>query len=382
VAFAGALSQHPVAAEATGDVVGRVLEKLDGVPDLALLFVSAHHRDSIGEIATAVRGLVSPRVLVGATTGSVVGGDHEIEDGPAVSLWAATLPSVPRPLRVTAVRTPSGTAIQGLPVGDLPEDGTLVLLADPFTMPAEAVLDAVDAAGTGVRVVGGLASAAGRPGGNRLVLDGAVHADGAVGFLLDAGTATTTVVSQGCRPVGMPMIVTGAEGNVLRELAGRPALERVEELARAADPEERTLLASGLHLGIAIDEHRAEFGRGDFLVRGVLGVERSSGAVVVGDAVEVGTTVQFHVRDAESADEDLRLMLATVTGDAALLFTCNGRGSHLFGEPDHDARAVRDALSGDAVAGMSCAGELGPVGRRSFVHGFTASVVVFSDARP
>ena len=175
------------------------------------------------------------------------------------------------------------------------------------------------------------------------------------------------------------MIVTAAEGNVIGELAGRPALERVEELAERAGPEERALLASGLHVGLAIDEHRSTFGRGDFLVRGVLGADRAAGAVVVGDTVEVGTTVQFHVRDADAADEDLRALLAPASGDGALLFTCNGRGSRLFGEPDHDARALRDALGTDAIAGMSCAGEVGPVGGRSFVHGFTASVLLFHD---
>jgi len=382
VPFVSALSQHPDAAEATGDVVGRVLEGLDAVPDLAVLFVSPDHLDAMAGIAATVRGVVSPRVLVGATAGAVVGGEHEVEDGPAVSLWAATLSAVPRPVRITAVRTRSGVAVQGLPVTDLPEGGTLLLLADPFSVPTEAVLDAVNGTGAGVRVAGGLASAANAPGGNRLVLDGEVVSGGAVGVLLDASTATTTVVSQGCRPVGTPMIVTGAEANVIRGLAGRPALERIEELARTADPGERTLLASGLNVGIAIDEHRATFGRGDFLVRSLVGADRASGALVVGEPVEVGTTVQFHVRDAEAADEDLHELLAPVTGDAALLFTCNGRGSRLFGEPDHDARAVRDAIGVDAIAGMSCAGEFGPVGGRSFVHGFTASVVLFQDRPP
>jgi small ligand-binding sensory domain FIST len=375
--FVNALSQHPDAAEATGDVVGRVMEALGTAPDLAVLFCSADHADALDDIVATIRTLVGPRVLVGATAEAVVGGEYEVEEGPALSLWAATLPEVPTPVRVTAVRTPSGTAIQGLAVADLPAGATLLLLADPFTLPVEAILDAIDAAGTGVQVAGGLASAAPAPGGNRLVLDGEVVSSGGVGVVIPPGSAVTTVVSQGCRPVGRPMIVTQGRGNVLDELAGRPALERIEELAQRSGPEERSLLAAGLHLGVAIDEHQAAFGRGDFLIRGVVGVERGSGGLVVGDRVDVGTTVQFHVRDADAADEDLAAMLAAATGDGALLFTCNGRGSRLFGEPDHDARAVRDALGTDAVAGMSCAGEVGPVGGRSFLHGFTASVVVF-----
>lgn len=377
MAFVNALSQHPDAAEATGDVVGRVMEGLDGPPDLAVLFCSAAHTDAVEDIVATIRTLTSPRVLVGATAESVVGGEYEVEEGPALSLWAATLPVAPTPVRVGAVRTPSGTAVQGLAIGDLPPGGTLLLLADPFTLPVEPILDAVDAAGHGVRVVGGMASAARAPGGNRLVLDGEVTASGGVGVVLPPEAAVSTVVSQGCRPVGQPMIVTEAHGNVLVRLAGRTALERIEDLAQSAGPEERSLLASGLHLGVAIDEHRDAFGRGDFLVRGVVGIERASGGLVVGEQVEVGTTVQFQVRDAGAADEDLTAMLAPATGDGALLFTCNGRGSRLFGEPDHDARALRDALGTEAVAGMACAGELGPVAGRSFLHGFTASVVVF-----
>lgn len=374
-----ALSLHPESAEATGEVVGRVLERLDAVPDLAVLVCSAHHRAAISDIAATVRSLTSARVLLGAAAESVVGGDVEAEEEPALSLWAARLPAVPRPVRVTAARTPSGVAVQGLGLAELPENGTLVLLADPFSLPVDPILDAVNGTGAGVRVIGGLASAARSTGGNRLVIDGEVHAHGGVGVVLGPEVPLRTIVSQGCRPVGQPMIVTESEGNVVRQLAGRPALERVEEIARSAGPEERELLATGLQVGVAIDEHRDTFGPGDFLVRGVLGAERSSGAVVIGQAVEVGTTIQFQVRDRDAADEDLRALLAPAHGNGALLFTCNGRGRRFFDEPDHDASAVRDALGTDAIGGMSCAGELGPVGGRNFVHGFTASVAVFGE---
>ena len=126
-----------------------------------------------------------------------------------------------------------------------------------------------------------------------------------------------------------------------------------------------------------IDEQQDTFGRGDFLVRNVLGADPEAGDLAIGAVAEVGSTIQFQVRDADSADEDLRLLLAGQSGRAALVFTCNGRGSHLFGEPDHDARLIHEQVSRGAVAGMFCAGELGPVGSQNFVHGFTASVVLF-----
>lgn len=383
MAFASALSVHPDAATATGEAVGQVLEQVGAGPDLAVLFCSPHHVDAVADIAATVRALLDPGVLVGSTAVAVVGGTREVEDEPAVALWAARLPTPARPVRVTAARTPSGTAVGGLTADTCRPGEVLVLLADPFSLPVDEIVELLGRLDPPVPVVGGAASAARGPGGNRLVLDGDVVTDGGVGAVLPVEAAPTLVVSQGCRPIGEPMIVTQAERNVLVELAGRPALDRLEEVVAAAGPDERAKLAAGLHVGIAVDEHRATFGRGDFLVRNVIGADAESRALAVGDRVEVGTTVQFQVRDAEAADEDLRalLTLAAADGpaDAALVFTCNGRGTHLFGEPDHDARAVDAVVRSPTVAGMFCAGEIGPVGRRSFVHGFTASVVLFRD---
>ena len=385
--FASALSEHPDPAEATGEVIGAVLEQLGTEPDVAAVFASPQHLDEFGGIAAAIKRMLRPGVFVGTTAVAVLGGTREVEDAPAVGLWAGRLAARPRPVHLQATRTASGIALQGLSASTFEPGDALLLLADPFSLPVDAIIDALatlevpgrDDETLSVPVVGGLASAASTPGGNRLVLDDEVMSSGGVGVVLPDGVATSTVVSQGCRPIGDPMIVTRAEGNLVIEIAGRPALDRLDDLVRAADAEERSLLASGLQIGIAIDEHRATFERGDFLVRSVVGADRSQRALAVGDRVEVGTTVQFQVRDAVAADEDLRAMLADATGDAALVFTCNGRGQRLFGEPDHDARVVHDTLGSPALAGMFCAGEFGPVGGRSFVHGFTASVLVFRD---
>jgi small ligand-binding sensory domain FIST len=384
--FASALSEHPDPGEATGEVIGAVLEQLGTEPDVAAVFASPQHRDAFGDMAAAISRMLRPGVLVGTTAVAVLGGSREVEDAPAIGLWAGRLAARPRPVRLQATRTASGIALQGLSASTFEPGDALLLLADPFSLPVDAIIDALaevempEASETlSVPVVGGMASAANMPGGNRLVLDDEVMSSGGVGLVLPGGVATRTVVSQGCRPIGDPMIVTRAEDNLVMEIAGRPALDRLDDLVRAADAEERSLLASGLQIGIAIDEHRATFERGDFLVRGVVGADRLQRALAVGDRVEVGTTVQFQVRDAVAADEDLRAMLADATGDAALVFTCNGRGQRLFGEPDHDARVVHDTLGSPALAGMFCAGEFGPIGGRSFVHGFTASVLVFRD---
>lgn len=378
--YAASLSAHPVSAYAAGEVIGQLLESFGAEPDLLVLFASASHTGALEDIVGTVTELLRPRVFVGCTASTVVGGDRELEDSPALSLWAA------RGVLASAHRLESqvrngGVAITGFPAGSdlVAEANAVLLLADPYSFPVQHLLDGLcDDMGLHLPVIGGLASAGRAPGGNRLIVDGEVHSSGAVAVVL-GGSAVETVVSQGCRPVGDPMIVTKAEGNLVHELAGRPALQRVQDILRSLTPDELDLARNGLHLGRVVDESKAAFGRGDFIVRNVLGGDSRVGAVAVGDEIEVGATVQLQVRDGSTADEDLRELLAGRAASGALVFTCNGRGTHLFGMPDHDASVITDALHGAPLAGMSCAGEIGPVGLRSFLHGFTASVALFRD---
>jgi len=366
-----------VPSQAVGEAVGQVLDGLgDERPDLVVLFASPHHVGAFEDIAPSVRGLLDPTVLFGGTAGAVIGGGREVEDSPALSLFAARLPAtLLTPVRLEVVPTPDGPSLVGWP--DHP-DGTMLLFADPFTFPADAFLDRVNEDLPKLQVIGGLASATMQPGGNRLVVDDQITDAGAVGVVLAGGVEIRTVVSQGCRPVGKPYVVTKSDRNFILELGGKPALQRLQETATAADDEERELMRRGLQIGCVVDETRLEFSRGDFLVRGVVGADQRSGAIAVGDNIEVGRTVQFQVRDAASADEDLRDLLTAAAADAALLFTCNGRGQRLFGDADHDAGVVETLLGPLPLAGCFCAGELGPVGARNFLHGFTASLALFT----
>jgi small ligand-binding sensory domain FIST len=379
-AFASALSQHPIATQAVGEAAGEILERLDGEGcDLAVCFASTHHVGAFEDIGPALRNILEPRVLVGGTAVAVAAGAHEIEEHPALTVFAARLDGAAlTPVTLRVQETPDGAALTGWPSLDR-TPASLLLFADPFTFPVDAFLQRVNRDLPGLQIIGGLASAAGSPGGNRLVLDDRVVDEGAVGVFVDGGSIEVrTLVSQGCRPIGRPYVVTRAEQNLIEELGGKPAIERLQELAGAASEEERELLRGGLHVGLVVDEHKAEFGRGDFLVRNLLGADESSGALAVGEQVSVGQTVQFHVRDAGAADEDLREMLTGVDADAALLFTCNGRGRHLFTVPDHDAGMVENLLGPIPLAGAFCAGEIGPVGGRNFLHGFTASLALFA----
>ncbi|MGI8983719.1 MAG: FIST signal transduction protein [Acidimicrobiales bacterium] len=379
-AFAAALSEHPEFAVATGDVVGRVLEALgdpDAPPDLAMLFVTPVHASVMEEIVATVNATLRPRALLGCAAVSVVGGEREVERGPAVSLWAGRTGPV-TPFHLRAAQSPDGLAFTGWPE-TIPDDASaLLLLPDPFTFPTDDLLRRMEEDRPGMPVVGGMASAARVAGGNRLVINDRVVSSGAVGAFLGPQVEVTTVVSQGCRPVGSPFVVTRAEQNIVYELAGRSAVERLQEVAAGLSDNDRELLADLVQIGRVIDENKLDFGPGDFLVRGVVGADPNSGALRVGDIVEVGSTAQFQVRDATTADEELRKMVDGRSADAALVFTCNGRGTHLFPEPDHDAQVVSAGLGGAPVAGMFCAGELGPIGGHNFMHGFTASVVLLA----
>jgi small ligand-binding sensory domain FIST len=239
----------------------------------------------------------------------------------------------------------------------------------------------------GLRVMGGMASGVEGPGECRLILNHQAVHQGAVGVLLQGPVRVRGIVSQGCRPIGRHMVITrrAEQENVIAELGGTPPLVCLQQLWQELSPHDRELFHRGLHIGRVINEYQGDFQRGDFLVRNVLGVDRETGALALTDRVRVGQTVQFHVRDAQTADEDLHALLQLDLNaheqrpSGALLFTCNGRGTRLFDEPHHDARAVRAEAGNIPLAGFFAQGELGPIGGQNFIHGFTASAVLFED---
>ncbi|HYL51884.1 MAG TPA: FIST N-terminal domain-containing protein [Acidimicrobiia bacterium] len=376
--YAAALSLHPTPVEAVGEVAGEILERFDGTrPDLLVCFASPHHVGAFEDVVGGLRKLVEPEVMIGCTAVGVAGGGIEVEEGPGLSVLAASFgEGRVDGVVLEALETDDGMSIVGWP-DSVPARGTLLMLADPFSFPVGDFLALCNAQVPELTVVGGLASAGMRPETNRLVLDDQVVRGGAVALLCSDDVPVRPVVSQGCRPIGDPFTVTRAERNLVYELAGMPAMARLQDLVQSASDGERALMREGLHVGLVVDEHKFDFARGDFLVRNVLGADQRSGALAIGELVDVGTTVQFQVRDADAADDDLRALLNGVRGDAALLFTCNGRGTHLFPEPNHDAGTIEELLGTLPLAGAFCAGEIGPVGGRNFLHGFTASLLVF-----
>ncbi len=382
--FAAALSRDPDAAAAAAEAAHELAGVLGPAPSAVAVFATSDVMADVEGVLDGIAAHLTPTSLIGCTGEAVIARGKEIEEPPGLALWGANLSSSTMTLDLSARPHEDGVEIVGLPEGIEHSPHLVVLLADPFTFPVDAALALFDDRLPGTQVVGGLASGGRAPGEHRMIINGQVRTDGAVALVLDADAAVT-VVSQGCRPVGQDMVITAADGPVVEELASQPALDRLTELLEGANESESDLLAGGLLAGLVIDENRPDYTVGDYLVRGVRGTDSERGALLVGERVRVGQTMRFHVRDAESADSDLRRALQKGGSDlgakpgGALLFSCNGRGSRLFGVADHDASAVVDELGDIPTVGLFCNGEIGPVGRRNFLHGFTATLALFPD---
>jgi small ligand-binding sensory domain FIST len=379
--IAACLSTEPGALDAAREAASRAGAELDGAEvDLAFCFLSPAHLEQAEDAAAVVHEELRPRHLLSCVAEGVVAGTRELEDGPGAAVWAAQLPGAEvECFHLAALETETEIAVTGFP--RLEDPSLVAFLADPFTFPVGPFLTKLNDRRSGLPLVGGIAAGGGEPEAQALIVDGDVHAHGAIGVVV-SGTPVLTAVSQGCAPIGRDSVVTRADGNIVHELAGMPALERLREEIEGLPPADRLLAAQGILVGLVIDENKPEYGRGDYLMRAVLGADEESGAIAIGEQVRIGQTLRFHVRDASSADEDLKETLERTLGDApraagALLFTCNGRGTQMFPDPDHDAIMISRALRGRPLAGFFCGGEIGPIGGRAFLHGFTATLAVF-----
>jgi len=380
MSFASSLSQHPVASHATGEVAGAVLESIGDRPDLAVVTVTRPHAGALEDIVRTVAAVLHPLAVIGCGAESVIGTGREVEETPAISLWAGRVgPLAPVALQATRLADDSWH-FQGWPEPTAFEPSALVLMADPFTFPADEFLDWLGAHHR-VPVIGGNASGGRGPGGSRLVVGDQVVTAGAVGVLLGPGVDVDPLVSQGGRAYGSHLTVTRADRNIIYEVAGVPAMEcMVDQIKGHLSPVEVTGIESnGLFVGRLIDEHVDDPGPGDYLVRGVLGVDRSTGAVAVDDQIPLGSTIRFHVRDADTAHRELRTLLARREAEAALVFTCNGRGTRLFDDTHHDAGLIQGAFGSVPVGGFFASGEIGPIGGHNFVHGFAASMALLRE---
>ena len=350
------------------------------VPSLAVLLASRSHTDEARDVLEAVQETIEPPALIGCVAQAIVAGRRELEDEAGVAVWLASGLSA-ETFQLDFVRTGSGGLLAGYQFDRSAHDLHL-LLPDPYTFPSSLLIEHLNTDVPGTTVMGGVVSGGLGPGDTRLFRDREVLTSGVVGVRL-RGMRRVQIVSQGCRPIGEPYIVTGAVGAVITEMGGRSPLQRLREIVETVPPDEQDLISHGLQIGIVVDEHLALPGQGDFMIRGLLGADASTGAIEIGQVVEVGETVQFQVRDALGADKDLRLAVERAAAQlpgppaGALLFTCNGRGRRMFGVADHDASTIEQILGGIPLAGFFAAGEIGPIAGRNALHALTASMTLF-----
>lgn len=356
--------------------------------DLALCFVAPQFAEQAETISELIQTELKPKTFAGCTAGGIIGGGIELEQEAAIALAAAHLPDVKiNSFHVEDDALPDMDAspqkweeFVGARAGELPD---FILLPDPFSFRIDALVQGLDYAFPQAVKIGGLASGAHQPGKNRLFLNDKTYRSGAVGLALSGNIVVETIVAQGCRPVGRTFRVTKCKNNVLLELDGKPAVQALYEVLEAMSPKDQQLAKFSLFLGVVMDEFKDNFKPGDFLIRNILGLEPNSGALLVGELLRNERTIQFHLRDADTSSDDLRSLLKqykdahSETPKGALLFSCLGRGEHLYGSPNHDSDCFKDYLGQIPLSGFFCNGEIGPVGGTTFLHGYTSSFGIF-----
>jgi small ligand-binding sensory domain FIST len=382
--WVSAVSDEDSFDRAVSSCVARLRRELgEEEPDLAVAFVSPGYGPPSHRLHARLADL-GARHVVGCSAGGVIGGGQEIEAMPALSLTAALLPDVEvTPFHLESGAGSSATVEVGA-AAPAASDAHFIVLADPFSFDSERFVRQMDVRFPGGRVVGGLASGGNQPGVNALYLDGEVHGSGAVGVGLTGAIEVDILVAQGCRPIGAPMFVTACRQNIIEQLDGQRPYDVLTELYQNLPRRDQDLFRHSLFLGIVMRSSQQQYRQGDFLIRNILGLDRDGGSLAIGALCEERSVVQFHLRDAQTSSEDLDAVLAryrsggAAAGPAgALMFSCLGRGQHLYGTPDHDTNLVQRHLGPLPMGGFFCNGEIGPVNGQTYLHGYTSSIGVF-----
>ncbi len=376
---------NPDVVAAIDGLCDEIAARLGSAPQLATLFFTPHHAEDATVLRERVMERLGPAALIGCTGAGIIGGDAEIESQTGLTLWAASWPDTRVESFALNVEQVNGeVALTGWP--DIPpgDQAGVLVLADPYSTPPDLLLDGLNEHFPNAPIVGGMASGGRGPMEARMVTDAGLVKHGAVGVVIRGRVRLDPVVSQGCRPIGNHFVITKGRRNVIQSLGGKPAFGQLMSMLDEAEAHDRELVQGGaVHVGRVVDERKSVFEQGDFLVRHVMGVDRDSQAIAISDRVRPGQTIQFMVRDADTASEELKSLLALETerGPAlgSLIFSCAGRGQTFFERPNHDVGEVHTALGDISTAGFFCAGEIGPVGGEAFLHGFTASIAVFRD---
>ncbi|MCX8156440.1 MAG: FIST C-terminal domain-containing protein [Verrucomicrobiae bacterium] len=363
-------------------------QQLRRPPSLGLVFFSPDWAEHAAEALEIIQVHARVPLLAGCSGMGLIAGAREFEDTPGAVLGLYHLPEAQlRAFHLTQAQVLEAAnrsywyAETG--IGCEQTNGWLVF-ADPYTFDAETWLKQWNEAYPALPMVGGLASGTPSLRSTQVYLNHQAFDDGAVVISVGSAVRLGAVVSQGCTPIGEPWTITQSERNFIRQIGNRPAYKVLLDTFHSLDLEEQRKARGNLFIGLAMSEYVEQFQRGDFLIRNLLGGDPNSGALAVGAWPRTGQTIQFQRRDAEAATEDMVTLLTQAqekwrghTFYGGCLFACNGRGMGLFGAPDHDANLVQKYLGPLGVSGFFCNGEIGPVGSRNYLHGYTASVGVF-----
>ena len=367
-----------------------IREQMEGEDaHLVLVFATGYSDASWAVFIAEFRVAFPEATILGCSAGGVVGGGREVEKGPAISVTVASLPDVAiigfhhdGELSASVAEAAQGWH-ERLELEPEHQPAFLVI-PDPFSCDPIQFLAGLDRAYPASVKIGGLASGGEGPGDHILVLDDQSHRSGAIGVAMYGDIEVDTVVAQGCRPVGDPLVITRAEKNLLVELNGQRALDQLERIFGELSPDEQSLFRALPMVGLGMEKGREMYRQGDFLIRHLMGMDRTNGVLAVGALMEEGQVVQFHVRDADSSRVDLEELLtqqargqAVDLSEGALLFSCLGRGERFFGVPDHDSGMATRYLGGVPIGGFFCAGEIGPVNGQTWLHGYTSVFGIF-----
>jgi len=359
--------------------------------NLVLAFVGSDFADSYSLLPNMVADEFPGAVFIGCSGNGVIGNAKEIEHRPGFSLSAAVLPDVAiQSFHVMDGDLPDGDdsphkweELIGVKANGKPD---FIILADPFSMRGQNLVKGLDYAFPGSTVIGGIASGGRQPGENALFLNQEQISEGMVGVALHGNVRIDTIVAQGCRPVGDLMRITKCDRNILEELDGQQPFEILGELYSKLSEKDRKLFQNSLFLGVVMDHFEDDPSIGDFLIRNVLGADQEKGVISIGEMLQEGQIVQFHLRDSQTSSENLTEMLQSYDynpsneeGAGALLFSCLGRGSYLYGKPDHDTDLFIERVGDLPLTGFFCNGEIGPVGESTYIHGYTSA---FGIVRP
>ncbi len=352
----------------------------------ALVFFTPDYAEHLEEFLELIRVYGRVSLVLGCSGSGLIGTGSEVENRAGFSLLLLSLPATKlRTVELTRaqVEASDGPGYWTTETGVAPEDvDAWIVLANPLHFAAEPWLAGWNAAYPGVPVLGGLAS--GSEESIVLCRDGAaITGDGLV-LALKGGVSIRTIVSQGCRPIGEPLTITGARQNLLLSLGSKPAYAVLNHVFNGLTKQEKDRARNNLFAGLAMSEYLEDYKRGNFLIRNILAADPEAGAVAIGAALRVGQTLQYQLRDRDSADEDLRELCHVVEEEgarpfASLFFSCNGRGTGLFGVPNHDAGVLAEIFGAHPSAGFFCNGEIGPVGTQNFLHGYTASAALLCE---